>query len=97
MVPLFVPVSFKQIPELARRTLRPGGEMDITADFGSAILGSNPGRGTLRKAASERPPCEMRGTRLCREAVSSAVDLEGLLTSSRPSAPTDPGDRTPPL
>lgn len=25
---------------------RPGGEMDITADFGSAILGSSPGRGT---------------------------------------------------
>ncbi len=26
--------------------VRPDGEMDITTDFGSVILGSNPGRGT---------------------------------------------------
>src|SRR3989344_5604468 len=29
--------------------IRLGGEMDITADFGSAVPGSNPGRGTRNK------------------------------------------------
>lgn len=33
--------------ERRRRRFSPDGEMDITADFGSAILGSNPGRGTI--------------------------------------------------
>ena len=29
----------------------PDGEMDITADFGSAVPGSNPGRGTRNRNA----------------------------------------------
>ena len=30
----------------------PDGEMDITTDFGSVILGSNPGRGTTERSDS---------------------------------------------
>ena len=33
---------------------RPDGEMDITTDFGSVILGSNPGRGTTGKGTMRR-------------------------------------------